>query len=199
MESPTDSEFTALPDQILQSLPTVSAFTPPPGQIPLEALAVQALQAISTTSSSAVHHLPAAESTHDHHQTSPVDNTKLIEQIFEQLPYEDKVGVVSPFFFKLRPYPKEADFIRLSLDAMNHLERKGKSNIMYKLAYVLGTMREDKTDSRMPVSRAPFGLLEYNINFFAANNVQAVSKNIQITLYISINIHTNAGTMSRGL
>ena len=82
---------------------------------------------------------------------------------------------------------------------MNHLERKGKSNIMYKLAYVLGTMREDKTDSRMPVSRMPFGLLEYNINFFAANNVQAVSKNIQITLYISINIHTNAGTMSRGL
>jgi len=59
---------------------------------------------------------------------------------------------------------------------MVHLKENNRSNVLYKLAMVIGTMREDGSDSRLPVRKMPMGLVEYIGNFFAADNLQSVSK-----------------------
>ena len=66
------------------------------------------------------------------------------------------------------------DFLRLSMAAMHRLHTSGRSNTVYLLAKALGTMRADDSDSLLPVSRMPMGLLEYTIAFFAATSIQQV-------------------------
>ena len=66
------------------------------------------------------------------------------------------------------------DFLRLSMAAMHRLHTSGRSNTVYLLAKALGTMRADNSDSLLPVSRMPMGLLEYTIAFFAATSIQQV-------------------------
>ena len=58
------------------------------------------------------------------------------------------------------------DFLTLALRGMQRLESVGKSNIIYGLCKGLGTIRPDGSDSYFPMSRMPFGLLHYMIEFF---------------------------------
>ena len=63
------------------------------------------------------------------------------------------------------------DFLELSLKAMAHLQKSGRSNILFGLAKGLGIQRDDGSDSLIPTNRMPMGLLEYVINFYQSSKV----------------------------
>ena len=66
------------------------------------------------------------------------------------------------------------DFLLLAMSAMEHLESCGRSNVVYNLAKVLGTRRNDKSDSLLPAKRMPMGLVEHCINFFSSSSTREV-------------------------
>ena len=53
------------------------------------------------------------------------------------------------------------DFWHLAANAMLQLANNGRTNILYNLAKAIGTLRQDKEDTRFPVKRMPMGLMEY--------------------------------------
>ena len=84
------------------------------------------------------------------------------------------------------------DFLDLSLRAMSHLKRVGRSTVVYGLVRGLGEMRADQSDSRLPVLRMPMGLLEYVVSFYSSETLNQV--NVIVTLsprYVCIS-HTFA-------
>jgi len=67
-----------------------------------------------------------------------------------------------------------ANFAELAVQAMKHLQEKGKSNLMYKFAMCIATNRPGSNDRLFPLDRMPFGMVEYQIEFFSATNVMQV-------------------------
>jgi hypothetical protein len=67
-----------------------------------------------------------------------------------------------------------ADFIHHSLTAMKKLRNKGKSNIVYKLPRCISLIRVGSEESMMPLDRMPYGLIQYQIDFFNASHVNHV-------------------------
>ena len=66
------------------------------------------------------------------------------------------------------------DYFELSVQAMLHLKQCNRSNILYSLAKGLGTLRSDDSDSKFPAKQMPAGLLQYMVEFFAADNLSQV-------------------------
>ena len=66
------------------------------------------------------------------------------------------------------------DFLELCVQAMSHLQQCGRTNVLYSLAKGLGTLRPDKSDTKFPAKRMPTGLLQYMVEFFAADNLSQV-------------------------
>ena len=66
------------------------------------------------------------------------------------------------------------DFLELTVKAMVNLEAKAKVNVIYELAKGLGTSRPNSKESLFPVSRMPFGLLQYIASFFTSSSVDKV-------------------------
>ena len=58
------------------------------------------------------------------------------------------------------------DFLLLTVETMKHLQASGRSNVLYKLAKGLGTVRPDGSDSLFPAKQMPMGLIEYNELFY---------------------------------
>jgi hypothetical protein len=58
------------------------------------------------------------------------------------------------------------DFIEASLDAMLTLFHEGKHNIIYNLCECL--KKDSNATTRMPLDRMPYGLIDYNIRFYAS-------------------------------
>ena len=72
----------------------------------------------------------------------------------------------SEFFNFMNP-----DFIEKSLNAMISLFDAGKHNIVYHLCETL--QRQDSNgDTRLPLDRMPYGLLDYNIRFFSSSQTR---------------------------
>ncbi|XP_064622698.1 uncharacterized protein LOC135484921 isoform X2 [Lineus longissimus] len=69
-----------------------------------------------------------------------------------------------------------ADFITLSVDAMKKLKSVGKSNLIYKWPRCISLRRPKSEESLLPLNRMPFGLIEYQIDFFNANHVNQVKE-----------------------
>ena len=68
-----------------------------------------------------------------------------------------------------------SDFIALCSKGISVLHQNEKDNIIYYLAKGLGTPREDGTGPRLPIDRMPFGLLSYNIRYFALDKVNNIT------------------------
>ena len=69
------------------------------------------------------------------------------------------------------------DFLELSIAACNHLKRCGRANVLYNIAKGLAQMwsdGSDGSDSLLPASRMPMGLLEHISNFFISESLQKV-------------------------
>lgn len=74
------------------------------------------------------------------------------------------------------------DYISLSLSAMKQLECCGRSNLLYGLAFGLGTERADGSDALFPTKRVITGLLEYSVNFY---NSGSASKHVSFDNYVN--------------
>ncbi|CAB3991294.1 Hypothetical predicted protein [Paramuricea clavata] len=69
-----------------------------------------------------------------------------------------------------------ADFLGKSLKAMKTLFEDGKRNLFYSMAKCFERHSDhddgEKLGTRMPLNRMPFGLIDYNLRFFAADSSQ---------------------------
>ncbi|CAH3163834.1 unnamed protein product [Porites lobata] len=68
-----------------------------------------------------------------------------------------------------------SDFIKLCCKGINVLHSNGKENVLYYLARGLGMSRKDGSGPRLPIDKMPFGLLSYNIRYFAMDTVNNIS------------------------
>ena len=66
------------------------------------------------------------------------------------------------------------DFLKFAALAMKQLAMNGRSNVLYNKAKGIGTIRNDNSDSYLPVKRMPMGLIEYACNFFTSENMNKV-------------------------
>ncbi|XP_078357969.1 uncharacterized protein LOC144642774 isoform X1 [Oculina patagonica] len=64
-----------------------------------------------------------------------------------------------------------ADFASKSIRAMKRLQEHGKNNLLYKFAFCIANSRPGSDVPLFPLDRMPFGLVEYQIEFFAATNI----------------------------
>ena len=103
------------------------------------------------------------------------------QQVLVSLGEDDQLDIISELFLS---YLKQhhthlllppSDFLKLVVSAFNHLHQSRRSNVVYLLAMALGTTRPDGSDSLLPTSRMPMGLLEYIVTFFTASSVQKAS------------------------
>ena len=104
------------------------------------------------------------------------DTTSKIKHLLASLPHRDQVPVVSELVHGLaQPGVKiPPEFVANSLTCMRNLQLAGRSNILAGLAKAIGTMRPDGSDTLMPVSHTPVGLIEYAISFFTSNSMYQV-------------------------
>lgn len=79
------------------------------------------------------------------------DQLKLLTDLFKQFAVRNHLVNVPE------------DFLDLALKAMANLESKAKANVLYELAKCLGTFRPNSTESLLPLSKMPFGLLQYKV------------------------------------
>ncbi|CAB4008422.1 Hypothetical predicted protein [Paramuricea clavata] len=66
----------------------------------------------------------------------------------------------------------QADFLNKSLNAMTTLLQEGKKNLLYGMSRCFERRKDGTTETSMPLSRMPFGLIDYNVRFFAADSCQ---------------------------
>jgi hypothetical protein len=81
-----------------------------------------------------------------------------------------------------------SDFIKLSVSAMENLQEKKKSNVVYKLAKIVGVKRSDSDECLLPLSRMPWGLLQYQIDFFACKHINEVTCCLKYCLFFLVSV-----------
>ena len=115
---------------------------------------------------------------------------ELLQKCFQQLPGQEQTKLQDSFFSitcKSRGVAVVPHgFIEYSICSMQHLQQKGKSNVVASAAYVFGNMRPDRSDSRFPTDRMPFGLIDYCFNYFRADSLNEVDHIIIYTCMLSI-------------
>ena len=74
------------------------------------------------------------------------------------------------------------NFASLSAKAMKLLQSQGKTNLVYRFAYVIATAHPESDESLLPLNRMPFGLIEYQIDFFSSTNISQVSFTAPVVL-----------------
>ena len=60
-----------------------------------------------------------------------------------------------------------ADFPSLSVNAMKKLQMQKKNNLLYKFAFCIAQNRPASEETLFPMDRVPFGLVEYQLEFFS--------------------------------
>jgi hypothetical protein len=64
-----------------------------------------------------------------------------------------------------------SDFLNISIKGMKSLFDENKNNLILKVSKCFEKV-EGKEEYIMPVDRMPFGLIDYNINFFSLQSTQ---------------------------
>ena len=64
------------------------------------------------------------------------------------------------------------NFLDVSLRAMETLLAEEKHNLVYDLSMCFNRRDNNTLETRMPMNRMPFGLVDYNIRYFAAHSSQ---------------------------
>ena len=107
---------------------------------------------------------------------STQERKELISVVYQPLDHQDKMALVDKQFADAAVSQgidtNPADFASISLGAMKILQSNGKPNLMYKWAKcVFG----ENGKPLIPIHRMPFGLLQYQMEFFTATNVMQVT------------------------
>ena len=79
-----------------------------------------------------------------------------------------------------------AKFCSISIQSMKLLKQNNKSNLLYKFALALCQTNPITGEPVFPMNRMPFGLIEYQIEFFSCTNVNQVSNIIQFFNKLSV-------------
>ena len=66
------------------------------------------------------------------------------------------------------------DFATVSVKAMTVLQENGKNNLLYKFGYCIATTRPGSEEPLFPMNRMPFGLVEYQVEFFSSTDIAQV-------------------------
>ena len=102
----------------------------------------------------------------------------LMRKLCDLISREELVGFADIIFLHLAESQGETcnprDYVSLSLEAMKTLSVVCKSSLICKFVYALGTKRPASDEPLMPINRMPFGLIQYQIEFFSATNVMQV-------------------------
>ena len=136
----------------------------------------------ASSDASQMHISPPASGAISATQQATLSSSKSLETCSKSLAAlqpAEKLAVLSQLFRKICKYPVETDFLQLAFSAMEHLNKNGRSNLVYQLCKCVGTMRSDGSDSLLPVKRMPTGLIEYVLNFYSAQTVTKVRKDKQ--------------------
>ena len=67
-----------------------------------------------------------------------------------------------------------ADFAAVSVKAIKRLQESKKNNLVDKFSFSIAQNRPGTDDALFPLNRMPFGLVEYQIEFFSATNIMQV-------------------------
>ena len=122
--------------------------------------------------------LQASAQSHSSSTSLLVTNTDAFKETFTSLRSDEQLELLSELFSLLVRQSSvpilPSNFLELVVKGMKRLHDGGRSNVIYLLAKALGTTRSDGSDSLLPVSRMPMGLLEYMVNFFTASSTNKV-------------------------
>ena len=98
------------------------------------------------------------------------DSMSCFKAQFQALTPNDQLNTMSELLCKHAATYYEVtmpeDFLLLSLKSMQHLESFGKVNVLHELAKGLGTSRPHSSEPLFPISRMPFGMLQFMVTFF---------------------------------
>lgn len=108
---------------------------------------------------------------------------ELISRLYQPLDFVNKMSLVDKHFLDAAVSQgidtNPADFASLSLGAMKVLQDNGKPNLIHTWSKcVLG----ENGKPLIPIHRMPFGLLQYQMQFFACTNVMQVTYKLKQTI-----------------
>lgn len=111
---------------------------------------------------------------------SQTDDQDMTEIIGEWLKNHDHLKKISELFqsyvLVYHSISVPSDFLEVSARAMAQLKRYKRSNVLYKLAKCMGTLRQDSDDSCFPMRQMPMGMVEYIADFFVSDEMHKVGK-----------------------
>ena len=124
-------------------------------------------------------------------QSTAVGETSVSQQAFASMDPVEQLNLLSDVFtLYLQQHTHiqvpPSDFIHLAIQGMERLHKAGWKNVIYLMAKALGTACPDSSDSLLPTSRMPMGLVEHIVNFFTATSLQQVGQHYSYTLCIII-------------
>ena len=109
--------------------------------------------------------------------TSPLD-VKAVEAVISSLELGKLIEIANFSFLELATKnginTNPADFASLSVKAMKRLQEHNKTNLVYKFSMCIGSNQPGTDEPLFPITRMPFGLVEYQIEFFSATNIMQV-------------------------
>ena len=108
---------------------------------------------------------------------------ELISRLYQPLDFVNKMSLVDKHFLDAAVSQgintNPADFASLSLGAMKVLQDNGKPNLIHTWSKcVFG----ENGKPLIPIHRMPFGLLQYQMQFFACTNVMQVTYKLKQTI-----------------
>ena len=108
--------------------------------------------------------------------TSSGDSVVQMKSVLATIAEDERATVVGELMQFIAPpnVTVPLDFIAHALAGMETLKEAGRPNILAGLAKALDTKRADGSDSRMPVSKMPVGLIEYAASFFSSDSLHQV-------------------------
>ena len=111
-------------------------------------------------------------------QTAQQDKTEVIGELMKSLAEQEQLKTISELFqsYVLVHHSDNipSDFLEVASQAMAQLKQHKRSNVLYKLAKSMGTLRPDSDDSCFPMKRMPMGLVEYISDFFVSDEIRQV-------------------------
>ena len=115
--------------------------------------------------------------TADSPSTPSSQNFRAVSAFLSSLSDDEKLAVISRLFEAQAVHcgvKFPADYLSLSITSAINLKEAGRSNMLYSLAKAAGSLRDDGSDTLLPLKRLPTGLIEHCLNFFTATSLNQV-------------------------
>ena len=75
--------------------------------------------------------------------------------------------------------------MKLSVQAMDTLNQHNKSNVVYNMPKIMALKRPNSEESLIPLNQMTWGLLQYQVDFFACTHTNQVISLSKTSLHIT--------------